>query len=136
MFDFFPLFLLRHMVECLVDSRKMEEAASYVKVTEEFINLYVPHLYRRLFLIQVSSISSDLIIWCKIFCSSIGFCLSLAAVYNFLTLEQETSLNKKALISVCKCSEAMEWHSFNGVVDTCNNTLNLFMKSSLVLLQG
>lgn len=63
MSHFFPLFLSRHLVECLVDSRKMEEAASYAKVTEEFIKLYVPHLYRRLFLIQVSSITSDLIIW-------------------------------------------------------------------------
>lgn len=51
------LFLFRHLIKCLVDSGKMEDAASFAKVTEEFIKSHTPHLYPRLFMLLVNSIS-------------------------------------------------------------------------------
>uniref|UniRef100_A0A8C3GBE6 Uncharacterized protein n=1 Tax=Cyclopterus lumpus TaxID=8103 RepID=A0A8C3GBE6_CYCLU len=41
--------LMMHLIKCLVDSREMEEAARFAKVTEEFIKSHIPHLYPRLF---------------------------------------------------------------------------------------
>lgn len=51
------LFVFRHLIRCLVDSGKMEDAASFAKVTEEFIKTHTPHLYPRLFTLLVNSIS-------------------------------------------------------------------------------
>ncbi|KAM3606725.1 uncharacterized protein V6R79_022079 [Siganus canaliculatus] len=43
--------LMMHLIRCLVDAGKMEDAASFAKVTEEFIKSHTPHLYPRLFTI-------------------------------------------------------------------------------------
>ncbi|XP_035810814.2 cilia- and flagella-associated protein 46 isoform X2 [Amphiprion ocellaris] len=45
--------LMMHLVRCLVDSGKVEEAESFAKATEEFIKLHTPHLYQRLFTLLV-----------------------------------------------------------------------------------
>ncbi|XP_070834007.1 cilia- and flagella-associated protein 46 [Chaetodon trifascialis] len=45
--------LMMHLIKCLVDSEKMEDAASYAKVTEEFIKSHAPLLYPRLFTLLV-----------------------------------------------------------------------------------
>uniref|UniRef100_A0A8C9Y326 Uncharacterized protein n=1 Tax=Sander lucioperca TaxID=283035 RepID=A0A8C9Y326_SANLU len=54
--------LMMHLIKCLMDSGKMDDAASFAKVTEEFIKSHTPHLYPRLFTILI-----------KDFCSSIYF---------------------------------------------------------------
>nr|XP_046258124.1 cilia- and flagella-associated protein 46 isoform X1 [Scatophagus argus] len=41
--------LMMYLIKCLVDAGKMEEAASFAKVTEEFIKSHTSHLYPRLF---------------------------------------------------------------------------------------
>ncbi|XP_076025398.1 cilia- and flagella-associated protein 46 [Genypterus blacodes] len=41
--------LMMHLVECIVDSGKMEDACSFARVTEEFIKSNTPHLYPKLF---------------------------------------------------------------------------------------
>uniref|UniRef100_A0A3P8S680 Cilia and flagella associated protein 46 n=1 Tax=Amphiprion percula TaxID=161767 RepID=A0A3P8S680_AMPPE len=48
--------LMMHLVRCLVDSGKVEEAESFAKATEEFIKLHTPHLYQRLFTLLVNSV--------------------------------------------------------------------------------
>ncbi|CAB1413785.1 unnamed protein product, partial [Pleuronectes platessa] len=44
--------LMMHLIECLVDSGEMEEAADLAKTTEELIKCQAPHLYPRLFMIM------------------------------------------------------------------------------------
>ncbi|XP_042358180.1 cilia- and flagella-associated protein 46 [Plectropomus leopardus] len=55
--------LMMHLIKCLVDSEKTEDAASFAKVTEEFIKSYSPHLYPRLFtlLVQHKLMESDVL---------------------------------------------------------------------------
>ncbi|KAM9345441.1 cilia- and flagella-associated protein 46 [Symphorus nematophorus] len=45
--------LMMQLIKCLVDSGKMEDAASFAKVTEEFIKSNTSHLYPRLFTLLV-----------------------------------------------------------------------------------
>ncbi|XP_059214821.1 cilia- and flagella-associated protein 46 [Centropristis striata] len=45
--------LMMHLIKCLVDSGKMEDAASFAKDTEKFIKSHTPHLVPRLFMLQV-----------------------------------------------------------------------------------
>ncbi|TNN41338.1 Cilia- and flagella-associated protein 46 [Liparis tanakae] len=54
---------VKHLIECLVDSGETEEAASFAKVTEEFINAHIPALYPRLFalLVQHKLTQSDVL---------------------------------------------------------------------------
>ncbi|XP_041803927.1 cilia- and flagella-associated protein 46 [Chelmon rostratus] len=56
--------LMMHLIKCLVDSGKMEDAASYAKVTVEFIKSHTPHLYPRLFklLVHHKLIEDDVLI--------------------------------------------------------------------------
>lgn len=49
------LFLLRHLIKCLVDSKKVEDATSFAKVTEEFIKSHTPKLYPGLFTLLVNT---------------------------------------------------------------------------------
>ncbi|XP_069395061.1 cilia- and flagella-associated protein 46 isoform X1 [Paralichthys olivaceus] len=45
--------LMMHLIKCLVDSGKVEEAADLAKTTEELIKSQAPHLYPRLFMLMV-----------------------------------------------------------------------------------
>ncbi|KAK5853567.1 hypothetical protein PBY51_014709 [Eleginops maclovinus] len=45
--------LMMHLIGCIVDSGKSEDAASYAKETEGFIKAHTPHLYPRLFKLLV-----------------------------------------------------------------------------------
>ncbi|XP_029962388.1 cilia- and flagella-associated protein 46 [Salarias fasciatus] len=45
--------LMIHLVKCLVDAGEREDAASFAKVTEEFIKSHIPQVYPQLFKIQV-----------------------------------------------------------------------------------
>ncbi|XP_034754581.1 cilia- and flagella-associated protein 46 isoform X3 [Etheostoma cragini] len=45
--------LMMHLIKCLMDSGKKDEAASFAKVTEEFIRSHTPHLFPRHFTILV-----------------------------------------------------------------------------------
>ncbi|KAG7229993.1 hypothetical protein INR49_009713 [Caranx melampygus] len=45
--------LMMHLIKCLIDSGEMEDAASFAKVTEEFIKSHTPHLYPKLFTLLV-----------------------------------------------------------------------------------
>ncbi|XP_037543698.1 cilia- and flagella-associated protein 46 [Nematolebias whitei] len=46
--------LMIHLVRCLVDSGQVEEAAHFAKVSENFIKTQTPHLYSKLFKLQVA----------------------------------------------------------------------------------
>ncbi|KAM9847487.1 cilia- and flagella-associated protein 46 [Aulostomus maculatus] len=41
--------LMMHLIDCLMDSGKTEDAGSFAKVTEEFIKTHTPHLFPKLF---------------------------------------------------------------------------------------
>ncbi|XP_045926168.1 cilia- and flagella-associated protein 46 isoform X3 [Micropterus dolomieu] len=45
--------LMMHLIKCIVDSGKTEDAARFAKVTEEFIKSHTPHLFPRLFTLLV-----------------------------------------------------------------------------------
>ncbi|MFT7806045.1 cilia- and flagella-associated protein 46 [Arapaima gigas] len=45
--------LMLHLVECLVDSGMEKEATSFAKLTSDFIQANTPHLYSRIFSLQV-----------------------------------------------------------------------------------
>ncbi|XP_040906348.1 cilia- and flagella-associated protein 46 [Toxotes jaculatrix] len=56
--------LMMHLINCLVDSGKMEDAASFARVTEELIKSHTPHLYPRLYtlLVQHNLAEADVLI--------------------------------------------------------------------------
>ncbi|XP_044070722.1 cilia- and flagella-associated protein 46 isoform X2 [Siniperca chuatsi] len=70
--------LMMHLIECLVDSGKMEDAASFAKVTEEFIKSHTPYLYPRLFtlLVRHKLTESDVLIEMS------RQCTTLAVIYK------------------------------------------------------
>ncbi|KAG7462737.1 hypothetical protein MATL_G00187960 [Megalops atlanticus] len=45
--------LMLHLVECLVEAGKVKEAASWAKVTSDFIEAHTPELFPRIFYLQV-----------------------------------------------------------------------------------
>ncbi|XP_061914763.1 cilia- and flagella-associated protein 46 isoform X8 [Entelurus aequoreus] len=45
--------LMMHLLDCLLDSGKMDDAGSYARVSEEFIKKHCPNLYYKLFRLQV-----------------------------------------------------------------------------------
>nr|XP_057920264.1 cilia- and flagella-associated protein 46 isoform X2 [Doryrhamphus excisus] len=45
--------LMMHLIDCLLDSGKTDDAGSYARVTEEFIRKHCPDLYSKLFRVQV-----------------------------------------------------------------------------------
>ncbi|XP_029377626.1 cilia- and flagella-associated protein 46 [Echeneis naucrates] len=45
--------LMMHLIKCLADSGKIDDAISFAKVTEELIKSHVAHLYPRLFTLMV-----------------------------------------------------------------------------------
>ncbi|XP_061818672.1 cilia- and flagella-associated protein 46 isoform X2 [Nerophis lumbriciformis] len=45
--------LMMHLLDCLLDSGKMDDAGSYARVSEEFIKKHCPSLYYKLFRLQV-----------------------------------------------------------------------------------
>ncbi|XP_035461481.2 cilia- and flagella-associated protein 46 isoform X4 [Scophthalmus maximus] len=56
--------LTMHLIKCLIESKKMEEAAELAKVTGELIKSHSPHLYPRFFmlLVQHSLTEGDVLI--------------------------------------------------------------------------
>ncbi|XP_057703978.1 cilia- and flagella-associated protein 46 isoform X1 [Corythoichthys intestinalis] len=45
--------LMMHLIDALLDAGKMDDAASYARITEEFIRKHCPHLYSNVFRLQV-----------------------------------------------------------------------------------
>ncbi|XP_051937204.1 cilia- and flagella-associated protein 46 [Hippocampus zosterae] len=45
--------LMMHLIDSLLDAGKTDDAASYARVTEEFIRKHCPHLYSNVFRLQV-----------------------------------------------------------------------------------
>ncbi|XP_061546899.1 cilia- and flagella-associated protein 46 isoform X4 [Phycodurus eques] len=45
--------LMMHLIDSLLDAGKTDDAASYARVTEEFIKKHCPHLYSNVFRLQV-----------------------------------------------------------------------------------
>lgn len=110
---FYSVFL-RHLIECLVDSGKTAEAASYAKVAEEFIKLHVPHLYPKLFLKQVRITLSTCLfyqLFLKLFqthfyCIYFLICFSLIFLmltfFSFLLQVEHKLKDRNALLKMCK----------------------------------
>nr|XP_029134601.1 cilia- and flagella-associated protein 46 [Labrus bergylta] len=67
--------LMIHLIRCLVDSGNPEEAASLGKITEDFIKLNSPHLYPRLFMLQVQHKlqEKDVLVETSCQCSTLTF---------------------------------------------------------------
>ncbi|XP_069001354.1 cilia- and flagella-associated protein 46 [Embiotoca jacksoni] len=70
--------LMMHLVKCLVDSGEVEDAASFAKVTEEFIKLNTPHLYPSLFTLQVQHKLSE----CDVLLQTSRECTTLTVIYR------------------------------------------------------
>uniref|UniRef100_A0A665UFS7 Uncharacterized protein n=1 Tax=Echeneis naucrates TaxID=173247 RepID=A0A665UFS7_ECHNA len=49
--------LMMHLIKCLADSGKIDDAISFAKVTEELIKSHVAHLYPRLFTLMVNKLA-------------------------------------------------------------------------------
>ncbi|XP_030603277.1 cilia- and flagella-associated protein 46 isoform X2 [Archocentrus centrarchus] len=75
--------LMMHLIKCLMDSRKVEDAANFAKVTEEFIKSHIPHLYPRLFalLVQHQLSESDVLL------ETSRQCTTLAVIYEMQELK-------------------------------------------------
>ncbi|XP_066549340.1 cilia- and flagella-associated protein 46 [Amia ocellicauda] len=53
--------LMSELVECLLDAGKTKEAATFAKITSEFIESNVPHLYPKIFSLQVRHKLTELV---------------------------------------------------------------------------
>uniref|UniRef100_A0A3Q2XJ12 Uncharacterized protein n=1 Tax=Hippocampus comes TaxID=109280 RepID=A0A3Q2XJ12_HIPCM len=51
--------LMMHLIDSLLDAGKTDDAASYARVTEEFIRKHCPHLYSNVFRLQVCDAMSS-----------------------------------------------------------------------------
>uniref|UniRef100_A0A3B4C3W0 Tetratricopeptide repeat domain 40 n=1 Tax=Pygocentrus nattereri TaxID=42514 RepID=A0A3B4C3W0_PYGNA len=107
--------LMLLLVECLVDAGKYKEAATFAKVTSDFIELHKPEMYPRIFSIQVKhllflpSFCNKL---CCIFCSK----ARLAIVGRLDTLLQRAIKEGDGQVTQCVC--ASQWNSCLPLLQT------------------
>ncbi|CAG6017918.1 unnamed protein product [Menidia menidia] len=82
--------LMMHLLSCLVDSGEVEEATSFSKVTEEFINSHCPHLYPSLYMLLVQhGLSED-----EFLLQMSEQCSTLAAIYKMQEFKKWMEFNK------------------------------------------
>ncbi|XP_026046614.1 cilia- and flagella-associated protein 46 isoform X3 [Astatotilapia calliptera] len=86
--------LMMHLIKCLVDSKKVEDATSFAKVTEEFIKSHTPKLYPGLFTLLVRHQLSD----SDVLLETSRECTTLAVIYKMQELKNRLGgLNKDML---------------------------------------
>ncbi|XP_026165910.1 cilia- and flagella-associated protein 46 isoform X3 [Mastacembelus armatus] len=115
--------LMLHLIECLVDSGNMEDAASFAKVTEEFIKSHSPHLYPRLFLLLVQEKLSE----GEVLSESSSQCTILTVIYkiqDFKNRLEEIKQDKLTKEDSAKLEEI-----FHCLVD-CNKASATTMNSN------
>ncbi|XP_039478106.1 cilia- and flagella-associated protein 46 isoform X2 [Oreochromis aureus] len=86
--------LMMHLITCLVDLKKVEDATSFAKVTEEFIKSHTPNLYPGLFtlLVRHHLSHSDVLL------ETSRQCTTLAVIYKMQELKNRLGgLNKDML---------------------------------------
>ncbi|XP_063348312.1 cilia- and flagella-associated protein 46 [Pelmatolapia mariae] len=86
--------LMMHLIKCLEDSKKVEDATSFAKVTEEFIKSHTPKLYPGLFTLLVRHQLSD----SDVLLETSRECTTLAVIYKMQELKNRLGgLNKDML---------------------------------------
>ncbi|KAK2823968.1 hypothetical protein Q5P01_021143 [Channa striata] len=115
--------LMMHLIECLVDSGKMEDAANFAKDTEEFINSHTPHLYPRLFtlLVQHKLSESDVLIDVSRRCTSLAVIYKIQEFKNRLNEIIENELTKE---------DSVELEEIFHLLVDCTNVFPTPVKSS------
>ncbi|XP_071337384.1 cilia- and flagella-associated protein 46 isoform X2 [Trachinotus anak] len=85
--------LMMNLIKCLVDSGKMEDAASFAKVTQELIKSHTPHLYPRLFtlLVQHNLTEGDVLVEMS------RQCAALAVIHKIQEFKKLEEINKDEL---------------------------------------
>ncbi|XP_070772644.1 cilia- and flagella-associated protein 46 [Enoplosus armatus] len=91
--------LMMHLIKCLVDSGEMEDAASFAKVTEEFIKSHTSHLYPRLFTLLVHHrlTDGDVLIEVSRQCPTLAVIYKIQELKNRLEEENEDEPTKAEL---------------------------------------
>ncbi|XP_049456510.1 cilia- and flagella-associated protein 46 isoform X3 [Epinephelus fuscoguttatus] len=91
--------LMMHLVKCLVDSGKMEDAACFAKVSEEFIKSHTPHLYPRLFtlLVQHKLTEDDVLIEMSRQCTTLAVIYKIQEFKNRLKETKEDEPTREEL---------------------------------------
>ncbi|KAF3708572.1 Cilia- and flagella-associated protein 46 [Channa argus] len=87
----------RHLIKCLLDSGKKEDAAIFAKDTEEFVNSHAPHLYPRLFtlMVQHKLSESDVLNDMSRQCTTLAVIYKLQEFKNRLKKINENELTKE-----------------------------------------
>ncbi|XP_029305800.1 cilia- and flagella-associated protein 46 isoform X3 [Cottoperca gobio] len=91
--------LMMHLIKCLVDSGEMEDAASFAKVTEEFIKAHTPHLYPRLFtlMVQHKLTKGDVLLEMSMQCTTLAVVYKMQDFKNRWKERNEDEPKKKEL---------------------------------------
>ncbi|KAK2922244.1 cilia- and flagella-associated protein 46 [Channa argus] len=89
--------LMMHLIKCLLDSGKKEDAAIFAKDTEEFVNSHAPHLYPRLFtlMVQHKLSESDVLNDMSRQCTTLAVIYKLQEFKNRLKEINENELTKE-----------------------------------------
>ncbi|KAM4591923.1 cilia- and flagella-associated protein 46-like [Odontesthes bonariensis] len=82
--------LMIHLLACLVDSRQVEEAATFANVTEQFIESHSPHLYPKLYALLVRHELSEEGVLLEISKQ----CSTLAVIYKMQGFKKWIEINK------------------------------------------
>ncbi|XP_075933471.1 cilia- and flagella-associated protein 46 [Anarhichas minor] len=104
--------LMMHLIKCLVDAGEMEDAASFAKVTEEFMKSHIPHLYPRLFtlLVQHKLTERDVLIELSRQCTTLAVIYRIQELKNKLEEINEVEPTKEELEQIFRllmdCTEA------------------------------
>ncbi|XP_030298554.1 cilia- and flagella-associated protein 46 isoform X3 [Sparus aurata] len=114
--------LMMHLIKCLVDSEKMEEATSFARTAEEFIKSHTPHLYPKLFTLMVHRklTEGDVLIEMSRQCST------LAVIYRIQELKNRLEEMKEDE----SAKEELE-HIFHLLVDCAKESTTLVNSSPL-----
>ncbi|XP_074531827.1 cilia- and flagella-associated protein 46 isoform X2 [Halichoeres trimaculatus] len=99
--------LMMHLIVCLIDSGNTEDAASFAKITEEFIKSNSPHLYPRLFTLQARHklTESDVLIEKSQQCSTLTVIYRIQDFKNRLEAKNKDKPTGEELEEICRLLE-------------------------------
>ncbi|KAM8739310.1 cilia- and flagella-associated protein 46 isoform 1-T1 [Acanthopagrus schlegelii] len=114
--------LMMHLIKCLVDSEKMEEATSFARTAEGFIKSHTPHLYPKLFTLLVHHKLTE----GNVLIEMSRQCSTLAVIYRIQELKNRLEEMKEDE----SAKEELE-HIFHLLVDCANESTMLVNSSPL-----
>ncbi|XP_056252103.1 cilia- and flagella-associated protein 46 [Seriola aureovittata] len=123
--------LMMHLIKCLVDSGKMEDAASFAKVTEELMKSHTPHLYPRLFILLVQHNLRESNVLIEMSRQN----TTLAVIYKIQEFKKLGEINKDELTKEDSAKLEEIFHLLVDCTKTSTTTMNLSPLQSPIPIQ-